>query len=189
MVIASLFLGFFSNIDIAADFEKARKFLLETGQEVTYENINLIVEKYVNEKKENGWNRIDDILYEDRKVPAIENVGYTAHTFYFASIAVADEFSEGMYVVFFFLLVFALSGIFMLIAYPLFSAKILSEEIEEARKFLDNAGREETKENVNLVLNFFYSNHKWQEIEDMPYNLFEDIEIVSGNMRRKKRFL
>ena len=74
VVIAALFLGFFSNIDIAADVEKARKFLLETGQDVTYENINLIVEKYVNEKKENGWNRIDDMLYEDRKVPAIENV-------------------------------------------------------------------------------------------------------------------
>lgn len=74
VVIAALFLGFFSNIDIAADVEKARKFLLETGQDVTYENINLIIEKYVNEKKENGWNRIDDILYEDRKVPAIENV-------------------------------------------------------------------------------------------------------------------
>ena len=116
-------------------------------------------------------------------------VVYASHTFYFASIAVADEFSEGMYAVFFFLLVFALSGIFMLIAYPLFSAKILSEEIEEARKFLDNAGKEETKENLNLVLNFFYSNHKWQEIEDMPYNLFEDIEIVSGNMNRKKHFL
>lgn len=115
--------------------------------------------------------------------------GYTAHTFYFASIATADEVSPEMYLVFFFLLVFALSGIFMLIAYPLFSAKILSEEIEEARKFLDNAGREKSKKNVNLVLNFFYSNHKWEEIEDMPYNLFEDIEIVSGNMNRKKHFL
>lgn len=115
--------------------------------------------------------------------------GYTAHAFYFASIAVADEVSEKMYVAAFFLLVFALSGIFMLIAYPLFSAKILSEEIGEARKFLDNAGREETKENVNLVLNFFYSNRKWQEIEDMPYNLFENIEIVPVNMSRKKRLL
>ena len=72
--IAILFLGFFPNIDIVGDVEKARKFLLETDQEDTYENINLIVEKYVNEKKENGWNRIDDMLYEDRKVPAIENV-------------------------------------------------------------------------------------------------------------------
>ncbi len=51
MVIVALFLGFFSNIDIAADVEKARKFLLETGQDVTYENINLIIEKYVNEKR------------------------------------------------------------------------------------------------------------------------------------------
>ena len=71
---------------------------------------------------------------------------YASHTFYFASIAVADEFSEGMYATFFFILVFALSGIFMLIAYPLFSAKILSEEIEEARKFLDNAeGKKQRK--------------------------------------------
>lgn len=73
-IIALLFLGFFPNIDIVGDVEKARKFLLETGQDVTYENINLIVEKYVNKKKENGWNRIDDMLYKDRKVPAIENV-------------------------------------------------------------------------------------------------------------------
>lgn len=115
--------------------------------------------------------------------------GYTAHTFYFASIAAADEVSPETGAVFFFLLVFALSGIFMLIAHPLFSAKILSEQIEEAREFLGNAGREETKENVNLVLNFFYSSSKWQEIEDMPYNLFENIEIVSGNMNRKKHFL
>lgn len=115
--------------------------------------------------------------------------GYTAHTFYFASIALADEVSEKMYVAAFFLLVFALSGIFMLIAYPLFSAKILSEQIEEAREFLGNAGREETKENLNLVLNFFYSNNEWQEIEDMPYNLFEDIEIVLGDRNRKKHFL
>lgn len=114
---------------------------------------------------------------------------YASRTFYFASIAVADEVSPEMGAVFFFLLVFALSGIFMLIAYPLFSAKILSEEIEEARKFLDNAGREETKENLNLVLNFFYSNNEWQEIEDMPYNLFEDIEIVFGDRNRKKHFL
>ena len=72
-IIAALFLGFFPNIDIAGDVEKARKFLLETGQEDTYENVNLIVGKYVNEKKENGWKKIDDMLYEDRKVPA-ENV-------------------------------------------------------------------------------------------------------------------
>lgn len=74
VIIAALFLGFFSNVDIAADVDKARKFLLETGQEVTYKNINLIVEKYVNESKENGWNRIEDMLYENRKVPAFENV-------------------------------------------------------------------------------------------------------------------
>ena len=74
---------------------------------------------------------------------------------------------------FFFLLVFALSGIFMLIAHPLFSAKVLSEEIEEARKFLDNAGMEETRENMNLVLNFFYSGSKWQEIETARKFLLE----------------
>lgn len=72
-IIGALFLGFFRNTDIVADVEKARKFLLETGQETSYENINLVMEKYVNEKKENGWNRIDDMLYENRKVPA-ENV-------------------------------------------------------------------------------------------------------------------
>lgn len=74
VIIAALFLELIlPNIGVAEDVDKARNLLLETGQEVTYENINLIVGKYINEKKENGWNRIDDMLYEDRKVPA-ENV-------------------------------------------------------------------------------------------------------------------
>lgn len=108
--------------------------------------------------------------------------GYTAHIFCFASIAVADEVSEKIYVAAFFLLVFALSGIFMLIAHPLFSASILSRDIEAARKLLLDSGREAAMENVNIVLNRFYGSRQWEEIEDMPYNLVEDMEFVSGNM-------
>ena len=43
----------------------------------------------------------------------------------------------------------------------------------------DNAGREETRENINIVLNTFYKSRKWEKIEDMPYNSVEDIKIVS----------
>lgn len=153
------------------------------------------------EKKKIKEEMMIDYVTKDRIVKSDKNfnlkytlalcalAGYTAHTFYFASIAAVVEVPAEICAIFFFLLVFALSGIFMLIAQPLFSAKLLSEQIEEAREFLDNAGMEETRENVNLVLNFFYNNHEWEEIDDMPYNLFEDIEIVSGNRNRKKRFL
>ena len=71
--------------------------------------------------------------------------GYTAHTFYFASIATADEVSPEMYLVFFFLLVFALSGIFMLIAYPLFSAKILSELKRQGSFLIMQEGKKQRK--------------------------------------------
>lgn len=73
-IIAILFLGFFPNIDIVEEVEKARKFLLETGQEDTYENVNIIVGRYRKDRVENGWKKIEDMLYEDRKVPAFENV-------------------------------------------------------------------------------------------------------------------
>lgn len=112
--------------------------------------------------------------------------GYTAHTFYFASIATADEVPPEMCVLFFFLLVFALSGIFMLIAHPLFSAKVLSEEIEEARKFLLETGQQATRENINILMDRYYKGG-WQKIEDMLYEdrkvfLAENMELISGNI-------
>lgn len=71
VIIAALLLGLIlPNIGVAEDVDKARNLLLETGQEVTYENINLIVGRYEEGKTENGWKKIEDMLYEDRKVPA-----------------------------------------------------------------------------------------------------------------------
>ena len=100
---------------------------------------------------------------------------------YWIMLQVTEE--DGIVTIFFFLITFLVFCMFKIMEPDM---KIL---VEEAKKFLENTGQEETKENLNLVLNFFYSNHKWQEIEDMPYNLFEDIEIVSGNRNRKKHFL
>lgn len=64
----------FQNIGVVEDVDKARQFLLETGQEGTYENVNVIVGKYREGRAENGWKKIEDMLYEERKVPE-ENVG------------------------------------------------------------------------------------------------------------------
>ena len=116
-------------------------------------------------------------------------ISYMVYTFCFMipvldEKQVSDKTLCGVFIMLFFILAVPLA--FLIASFPF---EGIGKEIEAARKFLDNAGREETKENVNLVLNFFYSNHKWQEIEDMPYNLFENIEIVSGNMNRKKHFL
>jgi len=42
------------------DVDKARKFLLEAGQEATYENVNIIVSRYREGRIENGWKKIED---------------------------------------------------------------------------------------------------------------------------------
>lgn len=50
-IIGFLFIGLVPDMEIVDNVDKARKFLLETGQETSYENINLVVGKYVNEKR------------------------------------------------------------------------------------------------------------------------------------------
>ena len=74
LIIGILFIGLFPDVEIVENVDKARKFLLETGQEDTYENVNVIVGRYRKDRAENGWKGIEDMLYEDRKVPAFENV-------------------------------------------------------------------------------------------------------------------
>lgn len=74
LIIGALLIGLIPDTVIVEEVDKARKFLLETGQEDTYENINIIVGRYRKGRAENGWKNIEDMLYEDRKVPAFENV-------------------------------------------------------------------------------------------------------------------
>lgn len=73
VIIGVLLIGLIPDTVIVEDVDKARKFLLETGQEDTYENVNIIVSRYREGRIENGWKKIEDMLYEERKVPA-ENV-------------------------------------------------------------------------------------------------------------------
>ena len=74
VIIGALLIGLIPDTVIVEDVDKAREFLLETGQEDTYDNVNVIVGKYREGRAENGWKKIEDMLYEDRKVPAFENV-------------------------------------------------------------------------------------------------------------------
>ena len=74
VIIGALLIGLIPDTVIVEDVDKAREFLLETGQEDTYENVNIIVSRYREGRIENGWKKIEDMLYEDRKVPAFENV-------------------------------------------------------------------------------------------------------------------
>ena len=74
LIIGALLIGLIPDTVIVEDVDKARKFLLETGQEDTYENVNIIVGRYRKGRAANGWKKIEDMLYEDRKVPAFENV-------------------------------------------------------------------------------------------------------------------
>lgn len=74
VIVGTFFIELIPNTVIVENVDKAKKFLLETGQKTTYENINVIVGGYEEGKTENGWKKIEDMLYEDRKVPAFENV-------------------------------------------------------------------------------------------------------------------
>lgn len=74
VIIGGLLVGLIPDTAIVEEVDKARKFLLEAGQEATYENVNIIVSRYREGRIENGWKKIEDMLYEDRKVPAFENV-------------------------------------------------------------------------------------------------------------------
>lgn len=74
IIIGFLFVGLVPDMEIVENVDKTKKFLLETEQEDTYENVNIIVGRYREDRAENGWKGIEDMLYEDGKVPAFENV-------------------------------------------------------------------------------------------------------------------
>lgn len=55
---------------IGKEIEAARKFLLEAGQEASKENINLLLNRY----HKGNWEKIEDMLYENRKVFSAESM-------------------------------------------------------------------------------------------------------------------
>lgn len=57
---------------IGEEIEAARKFLLESGQEASRENINILMSKFYKE----SWVKIDDMLYENRKAILAENMEF-----------------------------------------------------------------------------------------------------------------
>ena len=52
------------------EIEAARKFLLESGQQASRENINILMNRYY----KGDWQKIEDMLYENRKVFSAENI-------------------------------------------------------------------------------------------------------------------
>lgn len=55
---------------IGEEIETARNFLLESGQETTRENINILMNRYY----KGDWLKIEDMLYENRKVLSDESI-------------------------------------------------------------------------------------------------------------------
>lgn len=52
------------------EIKSAREFLEEAGQEATNKNINILMDRYYR----GGWQKIEDMLYETRRVPLAENM-------------------------------------------------------------------------------------------------------------------
>lgn len=44
--------------------ESVKKFLLETNQEITNKNINILLNNFFEQKEEKDWNKIEDMLYD-----------------------------------------------------------------------------------------------------------------------------
>lgn len=55
---------------IGEEIEAAREFLLESGQEASRENINILMNKFYKE----SWVEIEDMLYENRKTLSDESL-------------------------------------------------------------------------------------------------------------------
>ena len=47
--------------------ESVKKILLETNQEITNRNINILLNKFFEQKEEKNWNKIEDMLYDPVK--------------------------------------------------------------------------------------------------------------------------
>lgn len=56
--------------------EEARKFLENTGQEISNENINLLVGRYYKEYRGDWLKKIVNILNASQEVPNFENLKY-----------------------------------------------------------------------------------------------------------------
>lgn len=49
---------------LSSQVESVKKFLLETNQEITNKNINILLNKFFEQKEEKDWNKIEDMLYD-----------------------------------------------------------------------------------------------------------------------------
>lgn len=67
--ISAMFL-IFRGYSIAEDIKATREFFDESGQEATNKNINILLDRYY----KGEWQRIEDMLYETRRVPLAENM-------------------------------------------------------------------------------------------------------------------
>lgn len=47
-----------------SQIENVKIFLLETNQEITNKNINILLNKFFEQKEEKDWNKIEDMLYD-----------------------------------------------------------------------------------------------------------------------------
>lgn len=71
VIIGGLLVGLMPDTAIVEDVDKARKFLLEAGQEASRKkNINILLNRYY----KGNWQKIEDMLYEKRKVFSAESV-------------------------------------------------------------------------------------------------------------------
>ena len=50
--------------ELRLQIKSVKNFLLETNQEITNRNINILLNKFFEQKEEKDWNKIEDMLYD-----------------------------------------------------------------------------------------------------------------------------
>ena len=50
--------------ELKFQIKSVKNFLLETNQEITNKNINILLNKFFEQKEEKDWNKIEDMLYD-----------------------------------------------------------------------------------------------------------------------------
>ena len=113
-------------------------------------------------------------------------VGYMLYTAFPMAMVLAKETKKENFFEFFYLFIIFAIIVPVSAVSVMLPADGIALKIEAVKKFLDEAGQEATRENINLLMNRYYKG-KWHRIEDMLYEnrkVFsaENIELVSGNM-------
>lgn len=117
--------------------------------------------------------------------------GYMLYTTFPMTMVLVEQIKKENFFGFFCLFLIFMMAIPMSAIFVMFPADGIDAKIKAVKKFLDEAGQETSRENINILMNRYHKG-RWLKIEDMLYEYeyrkvfsTENIELISGNMSNK----